>query len=330
MKAFGWEVHLCPYTEDIPTAPQHIDRAIVYRLGDTEFLGTEVLEKSQWDGVPVSYDFKVFRQATAYDEEKTADYDYLANASEGVKWLGALRMDVDDLGKVFSKDKLKSATISRLATLSASLRLFFEGYVPELCRQFNKKQNEDILELIYAGGDDLFLVGGWSALPEVAERIRSEFHQFITGDHVTLSGGIAIEHKKYPLYQFAAQSGAAENAAKGLPEKNAITFLHKPMTWTDFNVVRDWHQEFLKALRADRDSLPRSVLTRLSQIYADEKRWAWRSLYNFHRLQERYKAQIPFLRKLQHALNFDTSFELREFIHIIIRWTALRIRNQEH
>ena len=127
MKAFGWEVHLCPDTEDIPTAPQHIHRAIVYRLGDTEFLGTEVLEKSQWDGVPVSYDFKVFRQATAYDEEKTADYDCLANASEGVKWLRALRMDVDDLGKVFSKDKLKSATISRLATLSASLRLFFTG-----------------------------------------------------------------------------------------------------------------------------------------------------------------------------------------------------------
>ncbi|MXY26654.1 type III-A CRISPR-associated protein Cas10/Csm1 [Candidatus Poribacteria bacterium] len=335
MKAFGWEVHPRKDTDAKPMAPPDAERAIVYRLGDTEFLTDASLEKFRWDGVPVSYDFKVFRQVTAYrqdanDTEITADYDYLANAAAGVKWLGALRMDVDDLGKVFSKDKLKNATISRLATLSASLRLFFEGYVPELCRQYNKKQDEDILELIYAGGDDLFLVGGWSALPEVAERIRSKFRQFVTGDHLTLSGGIAIQHKKYPLYQFAAQSGEAEKKAKGLPDKNAITFLRKPMAWTDFQVVRDWHQEFLKALRADRDQLPRSVLTRLSQIYADEKRWAWRSLYNFHRLEERYKAQIPFLRKLQHALNFDTSFELREFIHIIIRWTALRIRNQEH
>ncbi len=328
LKAFGCEVHLCTDTDAKPPIPQDAKRATVYRLGDTEFLRDAALDKFQWDGVPVSYDFKVFRQVTAYDAEKTADYDYLANASEGVKWLGALRMDVDNLGTVFKK-QLEKATLSRLATLSASLRLFFEGYVPEYCRQYNEKQDEDILELIYAGGDDLFLVGGWSALPDIAERIRSEFRQFVTGDHITLSGGIAIEHKKYPLYQFAEQSGDAENAAKGVSEKNAITFLRKPMAWTDFNVVRDWHQEFLKALGADRDPLPRSVLTLLSQIYAEEERWAWRSIYNFHRLQEGYKAQAPFLRKLQHALNWDTSFKLREFIHIITRWTALRIRNQE-
>lgn len=334
MNAFGWDVHLCTDTAEKPTAPQHAERAIVYSLGDTNFLTDKALEKFQWEGVPVSYDFKVFRQVTAYrrdtnDEEITADYDYLANASQGVKWFGALRMDVDDLGTVFSKEKLGNATISRLATLSASLRLFFEGYVPELCRQYNKKQNKEILELIYAGGDDLFLVGGWSALPEIAEQIRSEFRHFVTGDHVTLSGGIAIEHKKYPLYQFAAQSGEAEKAAKGLPKKNAITFLRKPMKWTEFETVRDWHGKFLEAMYADRDRLPTAFLTRLSQIYRDEKRWAWRSLYHFQRLQERYKAQTPFLNELKRALNLDTSFELREFIHVITRWTALRIRNKE-
>ena len=96
-------------------------------------------------------------------------------------------MDVDDLGTVFT-EKLDNVTISRLATLSESLRFFFEGSVPFLCREYNAEQEQEILELIYAGGDDLFLVGGWSALPEIAERIRSEFEHFVTGDHVTLSG----------------------------------------------------------------------------------------------------------------------------------------------
>ena len=333
INAFGLDVHLCADTGEKPTAPQHAERAVVYRLGDTDFLTDKVLENFRWEGLPVSYDFRSLPQVIAHrhdgdDQDIIADYDYLANASEGVQWFGALRMDVDDLGTVFT-EKLDNATISRLATLSEALRLFFEGYVPQLCQQYNAEQEQETLELIYAGGDDLFLVGGWSALPEIAERIRSEFRQFVTGDHVTLSGGIAIEHKKYPLYQFAAQSGEAEKAAKGSGEKNAITFLRKPMAWADFEIVWNWHRKFLEAIHAQRDPIPHGFLSRLNQIYADERRWAWRSLYYFSRIQERYKAQTAFLRELQHALNFETSFPLREFIHVITRWTALRIRNKE-
>lgn len=340
IKAFGLDIRLCPNTDEKPTAPKQAERAIVYRLGETDFLTDQVLETFQWEDLPVSYDFRLLPQMIAHrhdtsDPEKIADYDYLANASEGVQWLGALRMDVDDLGTVFTKEKLDSATISRLATLSESLRLFFEGYVPELCRKYNEKQKQQILELIYAGGDDLFLVGGWSALPEIAEQIRSEFREFVTGDHVTLSGGIVVEHMKYPLYQFAAQSGEAEQKAKRLhrlssdgkmKKKDAITFLQKSMAWTDFENMAEWHQRLLDAVNAERDAIPHGVLTRLSHIYADEKRWAWRSLYYFNQLEEQYKPQKQLLRELKHELNL---VELRKFIHIITRWTALRIRNKE-
>ena len=333
MKAFGLDFYLCTDTDEKPIAPQQAERAVVYRLGNTDFLTDRVLEKFRWEGLSVSYDFRSLPQVIAHrhdgdDQDTIADYDYLAKASEGVQWFGALRMDVDDLGTVFT-EKLDNVTISRLATLSESLRLFFEGYVPLLCREYNAEQEQEILELIYAGGDDLFLVGGWSALPHIAERIRSEFRHFVTGDHVTLSGGIAIEHNKYPLYQFAAQSGEAEKAAKGLGAKNAITFLRKPMKWVDFEKAHNWHERFLEATRAEKDPIPHGFLTRLNQIYGDERRWAWRSLYYFQRLQERYKGQIPFLRELLRELNHPTSFELKEFIHVISRWTALQIRNQE-
>ena len=240
-------------------------------------------------------------------------------------------MDVDDLGTVL-KDKLENATISRHATLSREIKLFFEGYVPKLCKEYNENRDKQILELIYAGGDDLFLVGGWSALPEIAQKIRSEFHAFVTGPHVTLSGGIAIEHMKFPLYQFANLSEKAEDKAKSIDEKkNAITFLRLPMKWKEFADVREWHQKFLDVLTGQ-DQLPRDILTRLSQIYKDEERWAWRSLYYFHRLQERYKydEQEDFLRELKQELNHKDSTQFREeLIHVITRWTALRIRNKE-
>ena len=335
IKAFGLDVDVW---ENTPAKPERqAENAVVYRLGDTRFL-TE--EKYQWEAIPMSYDFRIFKPVIAHqpiithrhdtdDTEKIADYDYLANASQGVNWLGALRMDVDDLGSVF-KDKLENATISRHATLSRELRLFFEGYVPKLCKEYNQNRDREILELIYAGGDDLFLVGGWSALPDIAEQIRSEFKHFVTGNHVTLSGGIAIEHKKYPLYQFAERSGEAERTAKGRDEKNAITFLQLPMQWREFADVREWHEKFLEILTGQ-DQLPRDILTRLSEICKDKKRWAWRSLYYFHRLQERYKynKQKDFLRELKQQLNHEDSSQFREeLIHVITRWTTLRIRNR--
>ena len=338
LKAFGIEVHLCENIDEQVEKPEYAENAAVYRLGDTDFLTDQALANFQWERCRVSYDFRVFRPVIAHrhgtdGEEKVADYDYLANASEGVQWLGALRMDVDDLGKVFSKEKLENATLSRLATLSEAFRLFFEGYLPLLCRDYNAQREKQILELIYAGGDDLFIVGGWSALPEIAQKIRSEFRHFVTGDHITLSGGIAIEHKKFPLYQFAARSGSAESAAKGLEKKNAITFLQKPMKWEKFAEVHEWYQRFLDALTGQ-DQLPRDILTRLSQIYSEKEldgsRWAWRSLYYFHRLQERYKydEQKAFLHALKQELNHEDSSQFRkELIHVITRWTALRIRN---
>ena len=330
LRAFGSEIHICTETDATPTAPSETKRVIVHSLGDQDFLKDTA--KFQWQGLPVSYDFTTLPQVIAHHPDgRVADYDALANASKGAKWLGALRMDVDDLGSVFSNQKLPSATISRVVTLSDALRLFFEGYVPELCRAYNAKQPQEILELIYAGGDDLFLVGGWSALPEIATKLRSEFRDFVTGDHVTLSGGIAIEHKKYPLYQFAEQSGEAEKSAKSLDGKNAISFLRKPMQWKDFKNVCNWHERFLDAVRAHRDPIPHGLLTRLDQIYADEERWAWRSIYYFHRLKERYKGQTDFLDALKSELNHSpsTPFPLKDVIHIITRWTALNVRSKE-
>ena len=331
MRAFGLEVHPCSATDARPAAPRRAERATVYDLREDlreqDFLTDEILGKFQWEGVGVSYDFRTLPQVIARKPDgDVADYDALSNASEGAKWLGALRMDVDSLGTVF-KEQLRHPTLSRVASLSESLRHFFEGYVPEVCRQYNAEQQRDILELIYAGGDDLFLVGGWSALPEIARRIRCEFREFVTGDHVTLSGGIAIEHRKFPLYQFAEQSGDAERGAKALDGKNGITFLRKPMAWSDFESVREWHEKFLSTMSTDRDRLPSACLTQLNAIYADEKKWAWRSIYYFSRLEERYRTQAPFLDELRQALNHKTSSRLRDVIDVITRWTALRVRN---
>ncbi len=336
---FGLEVHLVDKPENKPALPADATRGIVYRLNSTDFLADEILENFRWGGLPISYDFRPLPQVIPHrsDGEAVADFDQLADASEGVKWLGVLRMDVDNLGALFRDGLGESATISRMSTLSESVRIFFESYVPKLCRDYNSHHTPEILELIYAGGDDLFLVGGWSALPQIARQIRDEFRAFVGGDHVTLSGGIAIEHKKYPLYQLAADAGDALDDQAKQKEKDALSFLQKRIPWAQFNRVDQWHQRLFDAVRGEKP-LPSSFLTRLSEIYhlydsdkENQCKWAWRLIYHLGRAKQMYSSHTDLIDDLRQRLvrNHSEEGELLQFLRVIVRWTTLRTREDK-
>ena len=337
IRSFGLDVHLVNTSEAKPASPADATRATVYRLNSTDFLSDEILEGFRWGDLPVTYDFRPLPQVIPRRPEgdAVADFDQLADASEGAKWLSVLRMDVDDLGGLFRNGLGDSATISRMSTLSESVRLFFEGYIPQLCRDYNANHTPEVLELIYAGGDDLFLVGGWSAAPQIARQIRDEFRAFVGGEHVTLSGGIAVEHKKYPLYQLANDAGDALDSAKALrQEKDALNFLQKPMTWAQFNQVDEWHKRLFEAVSGEKP-LPSGFLTRLSEIYhlyesdkENQRKWAWRLIYHLSRAKQMYKSHTDLIDDLRRGLvvNHSEEGELLQFLRVIVRWTTLRTR----
>ncbi len=341
IRGFGLEFHLVNTSEAKPPSPTDATRATVYRLNSTDFLSDETLGNFRWGDLPVSYDFRPLPQVIPRkpDSEAVADFDQLADASEGTNWLSVLRMDVDNLGQLFEKGLGDSATISRMSTLSESMRLFFEGYIPKLCRDYNATHTREILELIYAGGDDLFLVSGWSAAPQIARQIRDEFRAFVGGEHVTLSGGIAIEHKKYPLYQLASDAGDALDNAKALrKEKDTLSFLQRAMTWEDFNRVDGWHKRLLKAVSGEKP-LSSSFLTRLSEIYhlyeSDEhkqRKWAWRLIYHLGRAKQMYKNHTDLIDDLRQGLvrNHSEAGELLQFLRVIVRWTTLQTREDKN
>lgn len=338
IRSFGLDVHLKKSWADKPEARADATRATVYRLNSTDFLSDEILRGFRWGGLPVSYDFRPLPQVIPRkpDSNRVADFDQLTEASEGVKWLSVLRMDVDNLGELFKSGLGSGASISRMSTLSETVRFFFEGYLPRRCRDYNADHTPQILELIYAGGDDLFLVCGWSAAPDIAWKIREDFRAFVGGDHVTLSGGIAIEHKKYPIYQLASDAGGAIDAAKDLREKkDAVSFLQKPMGWADFSRVNKWQNHLFDAVR-DEKPLSSSFLTRLSEIYhlyeSDKScrcRWAWRLIYHLSRARQMYKNHTDLIDELRRGLvrNPGEAGELLQFLRVIVRWTTLRTRS---
>ncbi|MBX0310697.1 MAG: type III-A CRISPR-associated protein Cas10/Csm1, partial [Sulfurihydrogenibium sp.] len=63
--------------------------------------------------------------------------NYIAEFAKGDKKLAVLRADVDNLGLIFS-DGLRRYTISRIATLSRMLDLFFTGYISTLINKVSE------------------------------------------------------------------------------------------------------------------------------------------------------------------------------------------------
>ena len=175
---------------------------------------------------------------------KVKPFGALAAESKGIERLGVLRMDVDDLGRLFGEGLNKRATLSRVASLSFAVSLYFEGWVGELAAKRNG-EGPDKLYSIYSGGDDLFFVGAWDEIVELAREVRADLTRYAAhhpGIHA--SAGIALAGGKYPLYQAAHDAGRAEDAAKSLVwwegdverRKNAVCFLGKALPWPRFGL----------------------------------------------------------------------------------------------
>lgn len=193
-----------------------------------------------------------------FNKGKIKPFQVLAEQSRGIKRLGILRMDVDNLGQIFAEG-LQDATPSRMAALSFAVSLYFEGWVARIAEQVNKdlgteldeKTKEprgDTLYAIYSGGDDLFFVGAWDAVVELARRVRRDLMPYAahhSGIHI--SGGIALASAKYPLARAAQDAQEAEAQAKSQEwwndndkvwaKKDVISFLGQALPWRDFGLA---------------------------------------------------------------------------------------------
>ena len=164
----------------------------------------------------------------------TASFSGLAKAAKGSDLIGCLRMDVDNFGDLFSGELAKSG-IAALSNLSRSMNLFFKGYLNEICGMnlgglsaedhpdspldiTGKKASKTdyrYVSIVYAGGDDLFIVGAWDDVTELAFDINTCFREFsCSNPKVHLSAGVTLHKPKFPLYQMAEIAKAAEEVAK--------------------------------------------------------------------------------------------------------------------
>lgn len=173
-------------------------------------------------------------------------------------YLGVLRMDVDGMGKRFI---IGFQTFDDYMKFSKKTRKFFEEDIKnkllvEKIQEGPEKGMEfrQFLNIIYAGGDDLFIVGRWDKVIDFAklihdrtiEEFKNESYIDIFNPNkplcrISISGGIAIVKPKYPIAKAAEIAGEAEEAAK-LGEKNAFNLFGKTISWNKdrtFAVIKE-------------------------------------------------------------------------------------------
>lgn len=165
-------------------------------------------------------------------------FECLAARSTGKPLLGYLKADVDNLGSqfVFGLRRERGSdndSIARISTLSRLLESFFSARVNQLLKE--KYTN---CYMVFSGGDDLFILGPWSQVVELAKHVHKEFTAFVGGNpQVTLSAGIALAKPKRPVVSIvdlaeAALEDAKEHPAMGEREsRNQLSFMGHVMKW---------------------------------------------------------------------------------------------------
>ncbi|MCX7997488.1 MAG: type III-A CRISPR-associated protein Cas10/Csm1 [Leptospiraceae bacterium] len=183
------------------------------------------------------------------------------NDKSGVSLLAVFKADVDNLGKIFQsgipKDKI---SISRYSAISRSLNYFFTEYLHEVLLQ-EKYQS---IYTVYAGGDDLFLLGAFPQVLEFAKEFRKTFSEY-TGDHpdLSFSAGIAFMKPRTPISIGASLAEEELSNAKKHPSKNSIGIFGERLTWKEFEQALQISNQLIEFYKDEDEILSMGMLYRL-------------------------------------------------------------------
>ncbi len=184
---------------------------------------------------------------------------------QGIAALGVLKADVDNLGKLITcglrQDRI---TISRIATLSRQLNNFFSVYLPHLLQSRTEYQN---IYTVFAGGDDLFLIGPWNRIIDLSLELNQYFAEYVCHNpDVHFSAGISVHKPNTPVSHMAGQSEESLGKSK-VCDKNRVTLFNETVLWRQISDLQAIRQKMEKWL--DDGWINFAMLYRLNYLLAD-------------------------------------------------------------
>lgn len=158
--------------------------------------------------------------------------------------LMALKADIDKLGdtfRTFYKEDFK-----KFNRLSREVEFFFSDYITSLVA---KKEN---VYTVFAGGDDLFLIGEYREIIKLAKEIRDEFYKFSL-EKTTISMGLVMFKPSTPITFVSKMADDAEQRAKAITvdgkDRNGIDIFGISMKYDEFIKIEEDFDEVVKYLK---------------------------------------------------------------------------------
>lgn len=304
---------------------ENIIRSTVWEIDDPE----QTWKRPSFNN-PVSF----WRRYIA-NQIPAATFEDMLDALSGLKRLGVLRMDVDNLGSIFAGGfRLGAKDITnfvRIAALSFQISLFFEGYLKKICDE------QEYIYTVYSGGDDLFLIGPWKIITSLALKIQQEFKAY-TGYHsaFNISGGMSFIQGGYPVADAADDAAEAEEKAKSVEGKAAFTFLGESWKWSDYSDLQNMKNQLVSCIEFQK--APRSLLHMLQELdnlkFEEDKkeygRWIWMGDYQLKRLVESSKNNPSLVKALEYIhenIKRDNYRNIHQWSKAA-RWAQLEVREQ--
>jgi CRISPR-associated protein Csm1 len=91
---------------------------------------------------------------------------------------------------------------------------------------------------VFAGGDDLFLIGPWNKIASLAVYLKERFDAYVCGNEkITFSAGITLHKAHVPVDKLAGAAEEALEQSKDAPGKNSVTMFGQTVTWAEFHAL---------------------------------------------------------------------------------------------
>jgi CRISPR-associated protein Csm1 len=136
---------------------------------------------------------------------------------KGRKYLAILKADVDNLGKIFINGFGENSTFSRTLYLSRMLDYFFTTELMDFIEGKN-------VYTVFAGGDDLFLIGHYEDIIITYDWIIKRFREYTNNPNFHLSAAIKLFNANVPVNLIADLAEEELEVAKGKGKNKVYVF----------------------------------------------------------------------------------------------------------
>jgi CRISPR-associated protein Csm1 len=204
----------------------------------------------------------------------------------GVEAIMALKGDGDGMGNFIKKSDITDS-FAKYNFFAKMIDYYFSVYVPI------KFMQNKALYTVFAGGDDIFVLGAWDEVIELAKNIRDDFVKF-TNANLTFSAGLIISKANKPINFLALKTEEALEEAKdfcceieknrckeicenkenictdennNIRKKDAVNIFNQTVRWKNFKRIRNCTlNKFLEYEEKYKKELPTTFLYKLIEL----------------------------------------------------------------